>query len=438
MLIIDALIVILCILIGVRKGGIAVAFAGAFGLAILTFICGLRPTSPPIAVMLIILAVTSLAGTLQCSGGLDLLVKWAEILLRKNPNHITFLAPIVCFLFVTFTGTAFIAMALLPVISEVAREAGVRPERPLSVSCVASSHAIVASPLSAATAAIVGVLATHNVTLGQIFAVLFPSVLIGIILGALSVYKRGAELENDPEFQRRVKTGEIAVASKSSKEYVPTKEAKIAVALFGLSVLGILILGSFKELMPSWVVNGKTVTMTVAHVIEILAMGAACLIMFICKVKPAAVAKSGVFNSGVVGVMVCFGVAWMADTFFAAHKAEMVANFGAIVQAYPWLFGIALFAMAAILMSQGGTIAAMMPVGITLGIAPEYLVALAPAACAVWFFPIQPNLITSVALDTTGSTSLGTYLFNHSSMRPGLVICISSICVAFALAKVVF
>lgn len=143
MLIIDALIVILCILIGVRKGGIAVAFAGAFGLAILTFICGLRPTSPPIAVMLIILAVTSLAGTLQCSGGLDLLVKWAEILLRKNPNHITFLAPIVCFLFVTFTGTAFIAMALLPVISEVAREAGVRPERPLSVSCVASSHSIV-------------------------------------------------------------------------------------------------------------------------------------------------------------------------------------------------------------------------------------------------------------------------------------------------------
>lgn len=118
------------------------------------------------------------------------------------------------------------------------------------------SHSIVASPLSAATAAIVGVLATHNVTLGQIFAVLFPSVLIGIILGAFSVYKRGAELENDPEFQRRVKTGEIAVASKSSREYVPTKEAKIAVVLFGLSVLGILILGSFKELMPSWVVNG--------------------------------------------------------------------------------------------------------------------------------------------------------------------------------------
>lgn len=438
MLLIDSLIVILCVLIGVRKGGIAVAYTGAAGLAVLVFLCGLRPTNPPITVMLIILAVTALAGCLQCSGGLDYLISIAEKILRKNPNQITIVAPVVVFLFVTFTGTAFIAMALLPVISEVARGAGVRPERPLSVSCVAASHGIAASPVSAATAALVGILANHDVTLGQISAVLFPSIFIGVILGALSVYKRGAELAEDPVFLQKVRNGEIAPVAAEKKEYVPTRAAKIAVAIFAITVFSIIILGSFRGLMPSWVIAGKKVTLSVAQAIEILSLTGCCLIMFLCNVKPAVMAKSGVFNGGVICVMVCFGIAWMADTYFVAHKAEMIAMFGATVQSYPWLFGFALFGLAAILMSQGGTTAALMPVGITLGVPAPYLVALAPAVCAVWFFPIQPNLITSVALDTTGSTTLGSYMLNHSSMRPGLVICISSIAIAFVLSRFVF
>ena len=83
MLILDALIVILAILIGSRKGGATVGFTGGVGLSVLIFVCGLKPTSPPITVMLIILAVTSLAGILQCSGGLDYLVSIAEKILRK-------------------------------------------------------------------------------------------------------------------------------------------------------------------------------------------------------------------------------------------------------------------------------------------------------------------------------------------------------------------
>lgn len=438
MLIVDSLIVILCILIGVRKGGIAVAFTGAVGLAVLVFLCGLRPTSPPITVMLIILAVTALAGCLQCSGGLTYLVSIAEKILRKNPNQITIFAPVIVFLFVTFTGTAFIAMALLPVISEVAREAGVRPERPLSVSCVAASHGISASPVSAATAALVGILGNHGVTLGQIAVVLIPSIFIGVILGALSVYKRGKELKDDPVFQAKLKAGEIKPIGTKKEAYVPTKEAKLAVAIFTLTVLAIIVLGSFKALMPSWEVGGKVVKLTIAQAMEIIALSGCAFIMFLCKVKPGEMAKSGVFNGGVVGVMVCFGVAWMADTYFVAHKAEMIAMFGATVQSYPWLFGFALFGLAAILMSQGGTTAALMPVGVALGIPAPYLVAMAPAVCAVWFFPIQPNLITSVSLDVTGSTSLGTYMLNHSSMRPGLVICVSSIAIAFVLAQFVF
>ena len=437
MLIVDALIVILAILIGVRIGGVAVAFTGAAGLAILTFVFGIQPTAPPITVMLIILAVTSLAGVLQCSGGLDYLVSIAEKILRNNPNKVTVIAPIVVFAFVVFTGTSFIAMALIPVISEVARGAGVRPERPLSASCAAASYGIAASPLSAATAAMIGILGTHGIDFGPMMMVLIPSIFIAIICGSISVYKRGKELSEDEEFQRRLASGEISYNS-SGKSYTPTKEARIAVILFALAVLLILILGTFKELLPSWTQNGKVVTLSIANVIEIVAMTAGAIIMVVAKVKPAPVMKSSVFNGGVVAVMVCFGVCFMTDTFFAFHKNELIGIFGEVLQNYPWLFAIVLVAMSAILMSQGATAAALMPLGVSLGIEPTYLVAMTPAICCTWFFPVHANILASVAMDPTGTMNLGTWILNHSTMRPGLVTTVCSVVLGFIFASVVF
>lgn len=437
MLFVDAVIVLLAILIGVRKGGVALAFTGAAAMAILVFFCGLRPTAnPPITVMLIILAVTIMCGALQCAGGLNFLVHIAEKILRRYPNYITFLAPIITFLFVMFTGTAFIAMALLPVIAEVALGVGVRPERPLSMTVVAASHGISASPVSAATAALLGMLIAYGVDLSQILYVLVPSIFIGIWAGAFSVYWRGKNLADDPEFQRRVAAGMLKDVQTSQTNYVPTKEAKLSVAIFGLAVGLILILALFKNLLPTWVVNGKTVTISVAHVIEIISMTGAGIILYACNLKPTDVAKSSVFNGGVVGVMVTFGLAWMADVFFAGHRGELVAMFGEFVQTYPWTFCVVLFMGAAVLTSQGATTAAFIPLGISLGVSPEYLIAMAPAVCAVCFFPVAPNLITAAALDRTGSTSLGTWVLNHSVMRPLLVTNITAIVVGFAIVSI--
>lgn len=217
----EGLIILACIMIGARKNGVAMGFAGGIGLILLVFVFGLRPSSPPINVLLIILAVSSMAATLQCAGGLDLLVSVAEKILRNNPNRITVMAPIVTFVFTMFTGTSYVAMAVYPVISEVALEAGIRVERPMSIAMVASQHGISASPVSASTAALLGVLAVHGVTLGQIMAVAIPAIFIGCMLGAVSVYKRGAELADDPEFQRRLKSGELT-AQENRPAYVPT------------------------------------------------------------------------------------------------------------------------------------------------------------------------------------------------------------------------
>lgn len=330
----EGLIILACIMIGARKNGVAMGFAGGVGLILLVFVFGLRPSSPPVNVLLIITAVSAMAATLQCAGGLDLLVSIAEKILRSNPNRITIMAPIVTFVFTMFTGTSYVAMAVYPVISEVSLEAGIRVERPMSIAMVASQHGISASPVSASTAALLGVLAVHGVTLGQIMAVAIPAIFIGCMLGAVSVYKRGAELADDPEFQRRLKSGELT-AQENRPAYVPTREAKLSVTIFGIAVALIVLLGSFKGLMPSWNVNGKLVRLSIPNAIEMIAFAASFLMVLTCNIAPGKIAKSGVFTAGMTGVIAIFGIAWMTDTFFLAHKAEFIANLGGTVQAYP-------------------------------------------------------------------------------------------------------
>ena len=437
MLIVDTLIVILALLLGIRKGGMAICFTCGAALTFMVFVCGLRPTSPPIAVMLIILSVTSLGGVLQCSGGLEYLISIAERILRKHPNFVTVLAPLITFLLVTFTGTAFMAMALLPVIAEVSRGAGVRPERALGSSSCAAVFGLVASPISAATAALIAILATYDVNIGKMMLVLLPSLTIGVILGGLSVYHYGLELPLDSEYQRRLKTGEIPAITKK-EDYVPSPKVKLAVGVFAMSILIIVLLGTFKGLLPHWTVKGKTISRSIVNVIELVCLTTSAILIYLCDVKTKLLTKSSVFLGGISGVMVCFGICFMSDTYFAAHKDEIIALFGGILNSYPWMFAVVLAFVAAVMMSPGATTAALIPIGLSLGIPAPYLVAMFPAVCANWIFPVHPNLIASVALDSTGSTSLGTWLFNHSSMRPGLVMLVSSICMSFVLVYFVF
>ena len=433
----EGLIILACIMIGARKNGVAMGFAGGVGLILLVFVFGLRPSSPPINVLLIILAVSSMAATLQCAGGLDLLVSIAEKILRNNPNRITVMAPIVTFVFTMFTGTSYVAMAVYPVISEVALEAGIRVERPMSIAMVASQHGISASPVSASTAALLGVLAVHGVTLGQIMAVAIPAIFIGCMLGAISVYKRGAELADDPEFQRRLKSGELT-AQENRPAYVPTREAKLSVTIFGIAVALIVLLGSFKGLMPSWNVNGKLVRLSIPNAIEMIAFAASFLMVLTCNIAPGKIAKSGVFTAGMTGVIAIFGIAWMTDTFFLAHKAEFIANLGGTVQAYPWLFGVVLFGMSALLLSQGATTSSLMPIGASLGLPVSSLVAMAPAVNGLFFFPATGSAISALTFDRSGTTHIGKYVLNHSYLLHGFDTCISSIVIGFVIASFVF
>ena len=55
-MLIQLLFVLVCIIVGARIGGVGLGVMGGLGVAILTFVFGLQPTSPPIDVMLMIAA----------------------------------------------------------------------------------------------------------------------------------------------------------------------------------------------------------------------------------------------------------------------------------------------------------------------------------------------------------------------------------------------
>ena len=435
MVYIELLIVLLAIFVGARVGGIGLGIFGMMGLGVLVFGFGLTPGNPPIDVMLIIVAVITAAATLQAAGGLDYLVKVAEEILRKNPAMITFLAPVVCYFFTLFSGTGHIAYSLLPIISEIATDSKVRPERPLSISVIASQQAITASPISAATAALLSaeLLGDKGVTLGNILMVCIPATLVGVIVGAIAVSFMGVPLEKDPEYLRRLREGVLSAEGKSEEALSPqaAKRAKTSVIIFLIGVLSIVLFGSIDSLRPTFTVNGQLIKLGMTQVIEIVMMSTAGLMLVFAKADINKAVKGSVFIAGMQAVIAIFGIAWMGDTFFAGNIEFFKTHIEQIVTQYPFLFSVALFVMSVLLFSQAATVRTLYPLGIALGIHPMAMVAMFPAVNGYFFIPNYPTVVAAINFDRTATTRIGKYVLNHSFQLPGFVATIVAIAVGY-------
>lgn len=432
-MLIQLLFVLTAIVIGARLGGIGLGVLGGAGLAVLTFGFGLAPTAPPIDVMLMIVSVIAAASCMQAAGGLDLMVKWAERLLRKHPQHITLLSPLVTYLFTFVAGTGHVAYSVLPVIAEVATETKIRPERPLAIAVIASQQAITASPISAATVALLSMLAGFGISLMDILIIAVPCTLAGVLAGALYSLRVGKELEKDPEFLRRVERGEFKAASGTTRQVSNQRKALWAVILFLAATAGIVLFGSVESLRPVFTTSTGETPMQMSHIIEILMLTAATLILLVTRTDGLKAAQGSVFLAGMQAVVAIFGIAWMGDTFINGNMAELKGSIEQIVTQMPWLFGIALFVMSILLFSQAATIRALLPLGISLGISPWLLIALFPAVNGYFFIPNYPTVVAAINFDRTGSTHIGKYILNHSFMMPGLIATGVSVALGYAL-----
>ncbi|WP_249856149.1 anaerobic C4-dicarboxylate transporter [Aggregatibacter actinomycetemcomitans] len=413
-------IVLLCILIGARVGGIGLGVFGGLGLTILSFGFGLKPAGLPIDVMFMIMAVVAAAAAMQAAGGLDYMIKIATNILRRNPKYITFMAPAVTWTFTLLAGTGHVAYSVLPVIAEVSRQNGIRPERPLSMAVIASQFAIVASPIAAAVVAVVAYLEPQGIHLGDVLIVTIPSTIIGLFLACIFVNKMGKELKDDPEYQRRLNDPKYAEAfnsTTSSKELEISKTAKISVSLFLFGALLVVLMGAMPSLRP--VFDGKPMGM--AHTIEIIMLTIGALIILTCKPDGTEITKGSVFHAGIRAVIAIFGIAWLGDTLMQAHLEEVKGMVRGLVETAPWTFAIALFILSVLVNSQGATVATLFPLGIALGIPPAVLVGVFVAVNGYFFIPNYGPIIASIDFDTTGTTRIGKYIFNHSFMLPGLL-----------------
>ena len=431
-MLLQLLFVLAAIIVGARLGGIGLGVMGGVGLAILTFVFGLQPTAPPIDVMLMIAAVISAASCMQAAGGLDFMVKLAERLLRRNAAHVTILSPLGTYLFTFVAGTGHVAYSVLPVIAEVAAETKIRPERPLGIAVIASQQAITASPISAATVALLGLLTGFDITLFDILKITIPATLIGVLVGAFASMRVGKELMEDPEYLRRMEEGLLEDKHVELNDVKNMFQARLSVIIFIVATLLIVLFGSIPGLRPSF--DGKVMDMP--SLIEILMLSAAALILIISRTDGIKATQGSVFPAGMQAVIAIFGIAWMGDTFINGNITELTGSIEGIVRQMPWLFGVALFVMSILLYSQAATVRAIVPLGIALGISPMMLIALFPAVNGYFFIPNYPTVIAAINFDRTGTTGIGKWVLNHSFMMPGLVATIVSIVIGLLLIQI--
>ena len=440
--IVQFVIVLLCILVGAQAGGIGLGVFGGLGLAVLTFGFQLQPTSPPIDVMLMIMAVVCAAAAMQAAGGLDLMIRLATRILRKNPKHITFIAPAVTYVFTIFAGTGHVAYSVLPVIAEVARRNGVRPERPLSMAVIASQFSIVASPIAAAVVSALVILEPYHITMLDVLMVTIPSTILGIGLACIFVNKMGKELKDDEHYQKRLSDPDYLEMIESQQEQnapetaAGNRNAKISVGIFLIAAVLVVIMGSVESLRPFFPdASGKLKPLGMAHTIEIVMLTAGALILLICRPDGTVITRGSVFHAGMRAVIAIFGIAWLGDTLMHAHMGEVKELVSGLVKSAPWTFAFALFILSVLVNSQGATVATLFPVGVGLGVPPEIMVGTFVAVNGYFFIPNYGPIIASIDFDTTGTTRIGRYIFNHSFMLPGLLSLAFSLAFSLLLAK---
>jgi len=435
-------IVLVCLFYGARKGGIALGLLGGIGMVVMTYAFRLKPGTPPVDVMLTIIAVVAASATLQASGGLEVLLQIAERILRRNPRFISILAPFTTCGLTMLCGTGHVCYTMLPIVYDIAIKNGIRPERPMAASSIGAQMGIMASPVSVAIVSLTAFLAKapidgHVVGFLELLSISIPATLVGVLAIGIFSWFRGKDLDKDPVFQ-------AFIAKPENREYVYGASASLlgkklaarqwtATAIFIGAIAVVAVLGAFEGLRP--LVAGKPINMVLT--IQMFMLLAGALIVIITHTDAAAIGKSEVFRAGMIAVVAVFGIAWMADTMFDAHVPELKGMLTDVVKAHPWTYALTLLLVSKFVNSQAAAIAALVPVALSIGVHPGYVVAFSAACYGYYILPTYPSDLAAIQFDRSGTTHIGKYVINHSFILPGLI-GVSTSCVAgyvLALAK---
>ena len=184
-----------------------------------------------------------------------------------------------------------------------------------------------------------------------------------------------------------------------------------AVCIFLLGILVSILVGSVSDLRPSWTVGEKTTLLPIPNIIQMVMLATAFFIIMLCRVPSAKFASGSVFRSGLIGVVGVFGIAWCTGTFFDQHTKVLADAFAGLAKDAPFVFCLATFCVSTVIFSPTVSTTIMIPGGAQIG---------------------------CTAFDRTGTTRLGTFVINHSYLRPGLVFVTCGTFIGWGISKLVF
>jgi anaerobic C4-dicarboxylate transporter DcuA len=438
-LVLQLIVLLAAIAIGARTGGIGMGLWGGVGLFVLVFLFRAAPGSLPGEVLLIIIAVIMAASAMEAAGGIDFLVRIAAGIIRKSPRHVTLIAPLVSYLFTFLSGTGHVFYPLLPVIYEVSMKGRVRPERPIAVSTIASQQAITASPVSAATAALIALVGPKGIGLHQILMICVPATLVGVIVAALVQTRVGVELDFDPEYRRRVASGELT-EEENTGDLTPASlhpRAALSACMFLLAVVIVVACGlcpSIRKVGPA----DARITVTMPMTIAMVMLGVAAAILVFGGAKAAAIVKTKTCQAGITAIVGILGLAWLGDTFIDDNSTTIIGALSQMSKDHPALFSVGLFVTSMLLYSQAATTQTLMPLGLQLGLHPASLAGMFPAVNGYFFIPTYGTLIAAVNFDRSGTTRIGKYVLNHSFMLPGIISTVVAVTTGLIIGKLFF
>src|SRR6187399_846284 len=435
---IEGLVVIGFIALGVRSGGIGLGLWGGVGTLVLVFIFGLDPGEPPVSAMLIIIAVVSAAAAMQAAGGVDYMVVIASGALRARPKALNFVAPYISYVLTILTGTSNTFFSIIPVINEVAYANRIRPERALAGSTVANALGISSSPVAAAMATLLPLVEIYNYDLVDVLLITVPASLIGIFAMSVVMSRYGAELEDDVEYKRRLAAGEVQPPAPAA-DIILQPFAKRSVAIFLAGVAAICIFGFVESIRPTVAAEGGGVEpLSITPLIQMIMLTAAALILVLAHVSASDIPGTPIFKSGMVAMIALFGIAWMADTFIANNEDAIVQLLGDMAEKWPFMIAVAIFLVAGLTTSQSAATRTMVPLGLALGISAGYMIAMWTAVVGVLFLPANGTQIAAAEADTTGTTSLGKRVIDHSFQLPLQVCWIVTALAGIVIVKLFF
>lgn len=421
------IVVLLFIVIGARLGGIGIGLAGGAGVLVLAA-TGVHTTAAkdvPWSVIGIIMPVICTVAALQVAGGMDHLVHLTEVLLRKHPKQIVYLAPFVTYMLSLLCGTGHTAYSVIPVIVDVAKERGIRPSRPLSIAVVASQVAVAASPISAAMVALALIMAPLHVGYLQCLAIVIPTTFIGCAVGAVVASRQGKELKDDPVYQERLAHGLVKKSVASTAEYTPARSAVPSLLIF-LTALVLVVLYATLTSKQLGIIANPPMDSTAA--IMTIMLTTAAIICLVAKKPTASIAAQDTFRAGMTAAICIMGLAWLGNAFVNHYEATIQQALAAPLQAQPWLAAVFFYFAAPLMFSHAATTTAFMPLMVTLGLPAVALVASYPAVANYYLLPNYPTTVAAIEMDDTGSTRVGKIVFDHPFVIPGtaaIIVCVA-------------